>query len=569
MSKPIYQFAGIELDCARREIRVGRQRQEIPPQVFDLLEFLARHHNQVISKDELANALWPNRIVTDASITQAVRKARAALEKCGADPTIIRNQHGHGYRLEADVSVVDKSEETTEWRKHPFRTGAIIAVLGGILVTAANISDVLTWVLPDESAQLLEATQSTVLSTDAKVDELVQLLRNQAARSGSGLDPEAEGTIRDALKTLVESVDARKNRALNLLAEGDVIAAAESLVAVAEDMDVASVQSVDAAAASWREAGVIYYTTDIKKAVSSFESARRLRPDDAENTIDLAYAYVRAGRLGDALSLFETLTGESVADETRVFALRGAGIVHKLRADYPTARDYLNRALALLEDSDQLRQRGLILLQLGSIDRAQGNNDTAEEQFKTAVSYAEVIDDPHLRAEALNNLGVIMATTGNYDRAFETLTEAHEIHKGRHDLAGQATTLGNLGATALKQGDATRAEPYLLESVEIGERLGWQQSIVIDLINLGGIAVGREQYDAAQAHLTRALDIADEAQLDELLPLILANMGEVASAAGDTDEACRFWGEALPLLRKAEHAAGDVVAGFIEQQSCE
>jgi DNA-binding winged helix-turn-helix (wHTH) protein/tetratricopeptide (TPR) repeat protein len=569
MSKPIYQFAGIELDCARREIRVGRRRQEIPPQVFDLLEFLARHHNQVVSKDELANALWPNRIVTDASITQAVRKARAALEKCGADPTIIRNQHGHGYRLEANVSVIAKPEESNEWRKHPFRTGAIIAVLGGILVTAANISDVLTWVLPDESAQLLEATQTTVLSTDAKVDELVQLLRNQAARSGAGLDPEAEGTIRDALRTLVESVDARKNKALNLLAEGDVAAAAESLVAVAEDMDIASDQSVDAAAASWREAGVIYYTIDIAKAVSSFESAHRLRPDDTENTINLGYAYIRAGRLDDALTYFETLTDASVADDARVFALRGMGIVHTQRADYSKARSYLHSAMELLGDSDNLRQRGLILLQLGAIDRAQGNNDAAEEHIETVVSYAEVIDDAHLRAEALNNLGVIMATKDNYDRAFEALAAAHDIYTDRNDLAGQAKTLGNLGAAALKQGDVTRAEPYLLESVEIGERLGWQQSIVIDLINLGGIAAGREQYDVAQSHLTRALDIADSARLDELLPLILANMGEVASTAGDTEEACRFWNEALPLLEKAEHAAAGIVAGSIERNQCD
>ncbi len=568
MARTIYQFAGVELDCALREIRAGELREEISPRVFELLELLLRHHDRVVSKEELAAALWPDRVVTDASISQAVRKARASLEKFGVDPSIIRNRHGLGYRLEADVVVIPGPADAGEWKKHPFRIGAVVAVLGGILVTAANISDVLSWFLPDDSVQLLEETKSTVRSTDAKVEELVELMRDQAARSGTGLDPQAENTIRNALKALAQSVDARKSKALDLLAMGNVAEAAESIESVAQELDMASDQSIDAAAASWREAGVIYYTSDIDKAVSSLESAYRLRPDD-DNSLHLAYAYMRASRPNDAVLLFEEVAQTATSSDARSSALRGLGIAYKQKAEYATARTYLEQALAELAGTDNLRQRGLVLLQVGSIDRAQGKNDVARKHFETAASYAKSIDDSHLLAEALNNLGIILAVTGQFDDATDALSQSHEIHVARHDLAGQANALGNLGATALTEGDESRAETYLLQSVEIGERLGWQRSIVLDLINLGGIAGRRQQYDVADEQLNRALDIAVSAQLDEITPIILANLGENAGFQGDFDEACRFWREALPPLEKAEHAAADIVSGWIDEQRCD
>jgi DNA-binding winged helix-turn-helix (wHTH) protein/tetratricopeptide (TPR) repeat protein len=568
VEKPTFQFAGVELDTAKRQLRAGQRNLEVSPLVFAAIEHLAKHANQVVSKDELSDVLWPDRIVTEASVTQTIRKARAALEECGVDPAIIRTRHGHGYRLDADVSVKGAETAKTERRRHPFRTGAIVAVVGGVLVTAANLTDILSWLLPDDSTQLLEETQSTVQSTDEKVDELVRLLRDQAARAGTGLDLDSENTIRDALAVIVSSVDARKQSALDRLVEGDVEGAASSIVAVAQDLDTASEQSVDAAAASWREAGAIYYTTNINEAVRSYESAYRLRPDEPLNGLDLAFTYVRAGRLDAALELFEVVAGSDVPPNIGATALRGAGTVRKLKGEYDAAAATLARAMDAAKETGNRRQRGLVLLQQGAIARAQGDNVKAREQFETAVAYAEEVGDQHFLAESLNNLGIVMAVTGDFGPAARTLTQAYDIHVARHDLAGQATALGNLGATALSQGDVDTAETHLVESVSIGERLGWRRSIALDLINLGSIAASRQQFETATEYLTEALDIAVSAQLNEIHPIILVNMGEVARDRNDPSEACRLWGDALPLLEAMQHSAVAVVAGYREELSC-
>lgn len=495
MNKPTYKFAGIELDTARRQVRSSAKSIEPPPMVFEALETLVSRSGQAVSKDELADILWPDRVVTEASMTQVIRKARVVLEQCGVDPKVIKTQHGHGYRLDAEVTVSDSDAPSKRWQERRIRTGAIVALLGGVLVALANISDLLQWVVPNDSAGLLEETQSVVESTDAKVDEVVRLLREQAARSGEGLDPNSENTIRAAIEAIVNSVDARKKSAFRQLSLGNVAAAADQIVEVANDLDTASEKSIEAAAESWREAGAIYYISNLQQAILSYESAYRLLPDNEPIAIELAFAYLRAGRLDDALGVFEAVEVEASSEAFRSDALRGAGIILKMRGSFDEASGQFERAIQSAEEAGDRRRTGLALLQQGTIARSRGEKDLAKEQFQAAVSYAKEIEDKHLLASALNNLGIILAQTKQFVAAERTLNEALDIHRARHDLADKAQVLGNLGATALLQDDVELAESYLIESVAIGEQLGWQRSVALDLINLGTIAASQQRFN--------------------------------------------------------------------------
>ena len=46
------------------------------PQVFDLLDYLIRNRERVVSKDDLINAIWNGRIVSDAALTTRLNVAR-------------------------------------------------------------------------------------------------------------------------------------------------------------------------------------------------------------------------------------------------------------------------------------------------------------------------------------------------------------------------------------------------------------------------------------------------------------------------------------------------------------
>ncbi|MHC2332602.1 winged helix-turn-helix domain-containing protein [Bradyrhizobium sp. USDA 4454] len=93
-----FSFGLFELDEAGRVLLCARQEVALQPRVFDLLVYLVRHRDRVISKDELLEAVWPDVTVTDNSLQRAVSSLRAALRRGGMDGAI-RNLPGKGYRF--------------------------------------------------------------------------------------------------------------------------------------------------------------------------------------------------------------------------------------------------------------------------------------------------------------------------------------------------------------------------------------------------------------------------------------------------------------------------------------
>src|SRR5690242_4554726 len=81
LSSPIrrYRFADVEIDLGAREIRRQGARVDVEAKVFDLIELLLLARGRALTKTELVSALWGGRPVTDAALSQQLRKARRAL----------------------------------------------------------------------------------------------------------------------------------------------------------------------------------------------------------------------------------------------------------------------------------------------------------------------------------------------------------------------------------------------------------------------------------------------------------------------------------------------------------
>lgn len=98
-----FRFADRSLDPDTRELWVGDTVRETEPKVFDLIAYLLEHRDRVVPKDELQEALWPNIVVTEASLSRTVMKARKALDDDAHEPEIIRTVPRKGFRFIADV----------------------------------------------------------------------------------------------------------------------------------------------------------------------------------------------------------------------------------------------------------------------------------------------------------------------------------------------------------------------------------------------------------------------------------------------------------------------------------
>jgi len=54
-----FLFGDYVIDAARRELRQGSEIVKVEPQVFDLLLYLIRNRDRVVTKDEVLSAVWP------------------------------------------------------------------------------------------------------------------------------------------------------------------------------------------------------------------------------------------------------------------------------------------------------------------------------------------------------------------------------------------------------------------------------------------------------------------------------------------------------------------------------
>ncbi len=106
------QFAEFEINESSRELRFRSRELTLQPRVFDLLCYLIKNRDRVVSKDELLEALWPGVIVTDGSLQRAISLARSALRQGGLSDAI-RTHARSGYRFCAEVSQLKETTSRT------------------------------------------------------------------------------------------------------------------------------------------------------------------------------------------------------------------------------------------------------------------------------------------------------------------------------------------------------------------------------------------------------------------------------------------------------------------------
>jgi predicted ATPase/DNA-binding winged helix-turn-helix (wHTH) protein len=123
----LYAFEDYELDLQCYELRHAGRPVKIEPQVFNLLAYLIRHRDRVVSKEELLEQLWPGRIVGEATLTSRVKAARRSIGDRGREQRLIQTVHGRGYRFIAPVEELPDGVSAQQDPHQPSRLPALIA----------------------------------------------------------------------------------------------------------------------------------------------------------------------------------------------------------------------------------------------------------------------------------------------------------------------------------------------------------------------------------------------------------------------------------------------------------
>jgi two-component system, OmpR family, response regulator ResD len=95
------RFGDLRIDGTSRTVESGHRGIQVTAREFDLLFHLAKHPNQVFTRDQLMNAVWDYEFAGDSStVTVHVRRLRSKIESDPSRPRHLKTVWGVGYKFE-------------------------------------------------------------------------------------------------------------------------------------------------------------------------------------------------------------------------------------------------------------------------------------------------------------------------------------------------------------------------------------------------------------------------------------------------------------------------------------
>ena len=98
-------FPPFRLDLANERLWCLAQPLPLRPKTFAVLRCFVEHPGQLLTKEGLLEAVWPETVVSDVVLKVCIRELRHTLGDNARDPHFIETVHGRGYRFIGSVTA--------------------------------------------------------------------------------------------------------------------------------------------------------------------------------------------------------------------------------------------------------------------------------------------------------------------------------------------------------------------------------------------------------------------------------------------------------------------------------
>ena len=98
-----FRFGPFQMRPDRRELFADGRTVTLHARTFDLLEFLIRHRDRVLSRDEILSAVWSGVVVSDNNLNVQMSALRRALSAHAETSNLVASLPGRGYRFVGEV----------------------------------------------------------------------------------------------------------------------------------------------------------------------------------------------------------------------------------------------------------------------------------------------------------------------------------------------------------------------------------------------------------------------------------------------------------------------------------
>ncbi len=552
-----YRFDRYELDTEQQTLLADGQPVRIRPLSFQVLQFLLAHAGELVSQDQLLEAVWKRQAVSSSAVAQTIRDIRALLQDSAQSPRFIQTEHKRGYRFVAEVHGEDKpatptpaADSNTPQRNWWWLSLGITALLLTAILLWTRLGDHgdfsrrIDTQIQKGAFKEAELLFRTALPR-ARVDQAITLLRHDAEQHLTNTGLELINRIRKAQpewlknpavvreyarlagqkgdfalqRQLAESFHKQGNRLepeltleliQALIAMGDMETAREKLDALQEQIKGSSAQQELQAQIEWMRARMALQQSDYSKAATHLNQALQQAKTPLlvlKIQLRLILTLAEQQKYKEALQLSNTVLNKPVIQSypyemgrlfrERALVLLGMNKLEDALSDSLAAEAQFARVEAPRDLAGMRNNTARLLARMGRMEQA-------ETAFRDALKQFQTLGDTRGEALAWSNLAILSSLQGHYQQALDMGDKAIEKFAQVDDLGNVARVSYNLGQNARRAGDASRAREYFKKARQ------WYSSSGQPVLEAHAL-IALSRANRLLGHLELALQQADQA----------------------------------------------------------
>jgi adenylate cyclase len=243
-------------------------------------------------------------------------------------------------------------------------------------------------------------------------------------------------------------------------------------------------------------------------------------------------------------------TQNSAEGRGRHIIHRKIAITYERQGEFDLALDHLDLASEALKSAETRSPAAdaQILNDKGWIFFLRGNFEDARDTLQSALDLVENSEQSSVVASIHNRLGAVSYQLREYKQAANYVRKSLQLRKTLGDLSGEARLYNNLGLLGLMSGDLMEAETNFNQSIQLLEKVGDTEGIALANINLGLVKFDQGDYESAGTHLESARAVAEKIGHRFYLGLADMYFGRLQTALGGYAQAFDFLSESIHIF---------------------
>lgn len=409
-----------------------------------------------------------------------------------------------------------------------------------------------------------EAKQTLNIFSASDLKSIEQQLASSFLSTRKTSRAEDLRAISNTLVNLQKKQAPLTNEALDLLNEGDLEGATNTLKTLALDTD-----DKREAAKLWVDIGNLENLTSHEQAIRAYQKSTTL---DADNI----NAWNRIGHLERQNKQFDLaeIAYQNVTRLSKKGTLNQAlswanfGLLYQTQHKYTDAINAFEEALKTnlkLNNSAGIASNSE---NLAGLYRTQNDADKAEKHYQQALKIYQDDKQVSKQVETHAALGSLYQSQQQSELAIIEYEKALQLNSANKDARFSASLYSNMGILAQQNNELEKAEDYFKQSLALFETLAQTHGIANQHSNLAILARNRKQFEVSESLHLKAIELYQVENNSNAITTQYTNLGFLYTAWDKQESACEYWTKSLSGLTADNHTARHARITAIVEKDC-